>query len=135
MELSKSNAFLENQVSSFQSYQQFKEESYDEEKFITQQEKEELIAACYEERDEIWKKELQKVENDTRTLMDKTKREKQEQVQKIKKLNEEIAFCEEALKKEKAKVKESNEAEERLRKANKEIENKCMKLEKSKAQL
>lgn len=40
--------------------------------------------------------------------MDKTKREKEEQVQKIKKLNEEIASYEEDLKKEKAKVKESN---------------------------
>lgn len=37
--------------------------------------------------------------------MDKTKREKEEQVQKIKKLNEEITLYEEALKKEKAKVK------------------------------
>lgn len=65
--------------------------------------------------------------------MDKTKREKEEQVQKIKKLSEEIFFYEEALRKEKLKVKESNEQEERLKKINKETENKCMKLEKSKA--
>lgn len=65
--------------------------------------------------------------------MDKTKREKEEQLQRIKKLSEEIDLYEEILRKEKLKVKESNQEEERLKKMNKELENKCMKLEKSKA--
>jgi uncharacterized protein (DUF302 family) len=42
----------------------------------------------------VWRKEVESIENETRMLMEKTKREKEEHAQVVKKLTEDLEACE-----------------------------------------